>query len=43
MSWDADLVRLSVTPLLSNGNRSATLPLRELLIAFADMMNAEDE
>ena len=43
VSWDTDLVRLAVTPLLSNGNRSATLPLRELLIAFADMMNAEDE
>jgi hypothetical protein len=43
VSWDTDLVRFTVTPLLSNGNKAATLPLKELLVAFADMLSAEDE
>ena len=42
VSWDADLARFTVTPLLSNGNKAATLPLRELLTAFADSLAEED-
>lgn len=43
VSWETDHVRFTATPLLSNGSKSAPLPLRELLIAFADMMTSEDE
>ena len=43
VSWEPDFVKFTATPLLSNGGRGATLPLRELLTAFADMMNAEDD
>ena len=43
VAWETDDVRFTATPCLSNGNKAATLPLKELLVSFADMLNAEDD
>jgi hypothetical protein len=42
-SWEVDETKFIAYPVLQTGARGPGLHLREMLIAFADMLNAEDD
>lgn len=42
-AWEVDETKFVAYPVLQTGARGPGLHLKELLVAFADMMNAEDE